>query len=139
MHPHRAIHIGVLLAQRFDGSGVLGAHPDTQKMPDTPLPGGLQRRIEGALVGTEVQTIKMAMGIYEHGMTAHMEKTKVSAGARQLDPMGQQGFQQQDTIEVGLGQYFLALFENPRLDLQHPALSALLRQILNHLAHIGQA
>ncbi|MNE72733.1 hypothetical protein D3C80_1687000 [compost metagenome] len=53
--------------------------------------------------------------------------------------MGQQGFKQQHAIEVGLAQHLLALFQDPRLDLQDLALPALLRQVLHHLAHISQA
>jgi len=43
-------------------------------MTDPALTGRLQGSIEGALVGTQVKTVKVAMGIYEHGITAHMKK-----------------------------------------------------------------
>ncbi|MNN21245.1 hypothetical protein D3C81_1345580 [compost metagenome] len=53
--------------------------------------------------------------------------------------MGQQSFQQQQAVEVRLAQHLLALLEDPRLHLEHLGLPALLRKVLHHLAHIGQA
>jgi hypothetical protein len=67
VHAHRAIDIGVLLAQRLHCPGIFGADTDTQKMPDPALAGRLQGGIEGALMGTEVKTVEVAMRIYEHG------------------------------------------------------------------------
>ncbi|GLO10090.1 hypothetical protein PPUJ20005_40590 [Pseudomonas putida] len=74
VHTHRAIDIGVLFAQRLHCTGVFGTDANTQKMTDPALTGRLQGSIEGALVGTQVKTVKVAMGIYEHGITAHMKK-----------------------------------------------------------------
>ncbi|BAW22199.1 Uncharacterized protein KF715C_ch16260 [Pseudomonas putida] len=74
VHAHRAIDIGVLLAQRLHGTGVFGTDANTQKMTDPTLTRCLQSGIEGALVGAQVKTVEVAMGIYEHRMTTHMKK-----------------------------------------------------------------
>lgn len=138
MYTDRAVDIRVLLAQRLYRAGVFGTDADAQEMPHPAITRRLQRSIERALMGTEVKTVKVAMGVYEHGIAAHMENGK-SAGARQLQPMSQQRFEQQGLIEIGLTQHLLALFEDPGLHLQHLGLAAFLRQVLHHLAHIGQA
>ena len=74
MHPHRAVDIGVLFTQGLDRPGVVGTDANAQKMPDPAFARSLQGSIERALVGTQVKTVKVAMGIYEHGITAHMNK-----------------------------------------------------------------
>ncbi|MNJ77077.1 hypothetical protein D3C77_744930 [compost metagenome] len=82
------------------------------------------------------------MGIYKHG---HMTTLKLNNGqldstlAGQHRPGGQQRFEQQHAIEIGLGQDLLALGEDPVLNFQDFALAALLRQVLHNLAHIAQA
>ncbi len=139
VHAHRAVDIGVTLAQRLDRTGILGTDADAQEMPYPTLAGRLQGGVEGTLVGTEIETVEVAMGIYEHGNTTHIRKRWKSTHARQLHPVGEQRFEQQYTIEVGLAQHLLALLENPRLDLEHLGLPALLRQVLQHLAHVRQA
>lgn len=138
MHAHRAVDVSVLLAQRLHCTRILGTDANAQEMPDPTLTRRLQGSVEGALVSSEVKTVEVAMGIYEHGITAHMKNGK-SAGTRQLQPVSQQRFKQQGAVEVGLAQYLLALFEDPCLHLQHLGLAALLRQVLHDLAHIGQA
>ncbi|BBU44032.1 hypothetical protein PPTS312_19470 [Pseudomonas putida] len=89
MYTYRAINIGVLLAQGFHRAGVLGTDTDTEEVPHPTLTRRLQGSIEGALMGAQVKTVEVAMGIYEHGITAHMKNGK-SAGARQLQPVSQQ-------------------------------------------------
>ncbi|OII58365.1 hypothetical protein BIW19_28880, partial [Pseudomonas putida] len=74
VHAHRAIDIGVTLAQRLHRTSILGTDANTQEMPDPALTRRLQGSIEGALVGAQVKTVEVAMGIYEHGITTHMKK-----------------------------------------------------------------
>ncbi|GLR35959.1 hypothetical protein GCM10011247_13560 [Pseudomonas plecoglossicida] len=68
VYPYRAIDIGILLAQGLHRAGVLGAYTDAQEMPYAPFTGSLQGGIEGALVGAQVKTVEVAMGVYEHGI-----------------------------------------------------------------------
>ncbi|BBH34635.1 hypothetical protein PBDP_4172 [Pseudomonas sp. St290] len=62
----RAIDIGITFGQCLDVGGVVGADADAQEVTDTPLAGRVQRSIQGAAVGSEVETVKVTMGIYKH-------------------------------------------------------------------------
>jgi hypothetical protein len=63
---HRAVYVGITVRQGLDVGGVVGTDADTQEVPYPTLASGLQRCIQGAVVLGEVETIKVAMGVYEH-------------------------------------------------------------------------
>jgi hypothetical protein len=73
MHAYRAVDIAVLFAQGLDRTGILGTDANAQEVPHSTVTGRLQGGIEGAVVGAQVKSVEVAMGIYEHGMTAHMK------------------------------------------------------------------
>lgn len=111
MDTHRAVHIGITLGQGFDVGGVFSADTDAQEVPYPTLASGFEGRVEGAAVLGEVEAIKVAMGIYEH-RNLRLKSRKVSGPrytrrprklttAEQANPLHQQRFEQQHTVEVG--------------------------------------
>jgi hypothetical protein len=70
MYADRAIDVVITLSQGFDIGGVVDADTDTQKVPDSALPGRVECSIQGAVVGGEVKAIEVTMGIYEHKRAA---------------------------------------------------------------------
>nr|BFE95300.1 hypothetical protein GCM10020185_58360 [Pseudomonas brassicacearum subsp. brassicacearum] len=66
MNTDRTIDIGITFGQGLDVGGVVGADADAQEMTDTPFTGRVQRSIQGAAMGSEVETVKVTMGIYKH-------------------------------------------------------------------------
>jgi len=70
MHANRTVDIVVTLGQGFDVGGILDADADTQKVPNPTQTGRIECGIQGAVVGGEVEAIKVAMGVYEHKRAA---------------------------------------------------------------------
>ena len=70
MHANRTVDVVVTFGQGFDVGGVLDADADTQKVPYPAQTGRIKCSIQGAVVGGEVEAIKVAMGIYEHKRAA---------------------------------------------------------------------
>ncbi|RMQ84193.1 hypothetical protein ALP97_05217 [Pseudomonas salomonii] len=145
----RAVDIGIAISQGFDVGGVVGAHADAQEVPYPTLACRFQGGIEGAAVLGKVEAIKVAVGIYEH-RKVRLNSWEVSGRrytrrplkltpAEQADPLHQQCFEQQHAVEVGLAEDFLALGQDPVLNVQHLVLRTFLRQVLHHFTHIRQA
>ncbi|MCY1184994.1 hypothetical protein D9M73_257340 [compost metagenome] len=82
MNTHRTVDIAVALAQVLDRLGIVGTDADAQKVADATRAGRIQGRIQGALVGSEVETVEVAMGIYKHG---RMTTLKSNEGTAQLN------------------------------------------------------
>jgi hypothetical protein len=70
MHANRTIDIVVTFGQGFDVGGVIGADANAQKVPYPALTGRIECSVQGAVVGGEVEAIKVTMGIYEHKRAA---------------------------------------------------------------------
>ncbi len=70
VHTDRAIDVVIALGQGLDVGSVVGTHADAQEMPDPTLAGRIKCSIQRAIMGGEVEAIKMTMGIYEHKKTA---------------------------------------------------------------------
>ena len=70
MHADRTIDIVITLSQGFDVGGVIGTHADAQEVPYSALTGRIQCSIQRAVMGGEVEAIKVTMGIYKHKKTA---------------------------------------------------------------------
>jgi hypothetical protein len=70
MHANRAVDVVITLGQGFDIGGVVGADTDAQKVAYPALTGRVEGGIQGAIVGSEIEAIKVAMGIYEHKRAA---------------------------------------------------------------------
>jgi hypothetical protein len=66
MHADRAIDIVVALGQCFDIGCVVGADTDAQEVPYPAFAGRIEGGIQRAVMGGEVEAIKVTMGIYEH-------------------------------------------------------------------------
>ncbi|MNY42765.1 hypothetical protein D3C86_1776850 [compost metagenome] len=64
MHANRAIDVPVTLGQILDRLRVLGADADTEEMPHTPRPRSIEGGVQGTGVLSEIETIKVTMGIY---------------------------------------------------------------------------
>lgn len=73
MHTHRAVDVGIALRQRLDCPGVVGADADTQEVLHTTGAGGSQRRIEGTIVGRQVEAVEVAVGINQHGISLSLK------------------------------------------------------------------
>ena len=70
MHADRAIDVAITLSQGFDISSIIGTHADAQKVPDPACARCVECGIQRAVMGGEVEAIKVTMGIYEHKKTA---------------------------------------------------------------------
>jgi hypothetical protein len=64
---HRTIHIGVAISKGFDVGGVFSADADAQEVPYPALARSFKGGVKGAAVLSEVEAIKVTVGIYEHG------------------------------------------------------------------------
>jgi hypothetical protein len=70
MHADRTIDIVVALGQGFDIGRVVSTDADTQKVAYPTLAGRIEGGIQRAVMGGEVEAIKVTMGIYEHKRAA---------------------------------------------------------------------
>jgi hypothetical protein len=70
MHADRTVDVVITFSQGFDVGGVIDTDADAQKVPYPALTGRIECSIQGAVVGGEVETIKVTMGIYEHKRAA---------------------------------------------------------------------
>jgi hypothetical protein len=66
VNTYGAVDISVALGDRLDRGGIVGADADTEKMPDATIARRLQGGIERAVMLRQVESIEVAMGIYEH-------------------------------------------------------------------------
>ena len=66
MHAYRAIDIRVALGQALDHGGVVGTDANTQEVADASGARRIQGSIQRAAMGSEVETIKVAMGVDQH-------------------------------------------------------------------------
>ncbi len=66
VNTYGAVDISVALGDRLDRGGIVGADADTEKMPDATVARRLQGGIERAVMLRQVESIEVAMGIYEH-------------------------------------------------------------------------
>jgi hypothetical protein len=67
VNAHRTVDVVIALRQRLDGSGVIGAYADTQKVTDAPATRRIESGVQRTPVLSEVETIEMTVGIYKHG------------------------------------------------------------------------
>src|SRR5690606_8714734 len=74
--------IVVLLRQRLDHRRIGRVYPDAEEFADTPCTGGIERVVEGAVVGGEVKAVEMAVGIYQHDHMVWVGRSDLSAPAR---------------------------------------------------------
>ncbi|MNL28425.1 hypothetical protein D3C87_1500670 [compost metagenome] len=70
MHADRAVHVVILFSERFDVGGIVCADTNTQKVPHSTLARRIEGGIQRAVMGGEVEAIKVTMGIYKHKKTA---------------------------------------------------------------------
>src|SRR5690554_3031449 len=66
MYPYAAPDVVVLLGQLLDHRRVGGVHADTEELADTTLARSIQSVVERAVMGSEVEAVEMAVGIYQH-------------------------------------------------------------------------
>jgi hypothetical protein len=70
MHADRTVHVVITLGQGFYVGGVVNTDANAQKVPYSALTGRIECSIQRAVVGGEVEAIKVTMGIYEHKRAA---------------------------------------------------------------------
>jgi hypothetical protein len=68
MNAHRAINVVVSFSQRLDRPGVISADANAEKVSDTPVTCRLKGSIQRSGMLGEVQAVKVAVGIYKHGI-----------------------------------------------------------------------
>lgn len=61
------VDIDVTLGQRFDRRRVVGADPYAQEVSDPSRSGSIERCIERPVMGGQVESVKVTVGIYQHG------------------------------------------------------------------------
>src|SRR5690606_6493998 len=88
MNADRAIHVVIAICQGFDRARIVSADANTEKMPDPSAPRRFKGGIQRAGVFSEVQAVKVAMGIYKHG-NGYLHRVSWTVG---LQSTGQIGF-----------------------------------------------
>ncbi|SST12111.1 Uncharacterised protein [Acinetobacter baumannii] len=66
VHAHRTVHVGIALGQGLHRLGIVGADADAEELTDATRSRGIQRRIERAAMGGQVEAIEVAVGIDQH-------------------------------------------------------------------------
>jgi hypothetical protein len=67
VHAHRAIDIGVTLSQTFNLRSIVSTNPDAEEMTNAARARSIECRIERTAMGGEIETVKVTVGINQHG------------------------------------------------------------------------